>query len=295
MLPITKHRQNSTSSDDFKYSIIIPTWNNLSFLKNTLKSIRKNSKFKHQIIVHINEGTDGTLEWIKSQNNIDYTYSRNNVGICYPLNIARQLIKTDYIVYINDDMYVAPDWDFYFDEEIKNRPDHYFFLSGTLIEANSNNPVVIKKDFGQNLSDFDESNFLRNHQSIEFNDWSGATWPINIVHKDLWDLVGGYSPEYTPGFYSDPDFSKKLWDLGVRYFKGISKARVYHFPSRSTKRLKSPNKGRVTFLLKWGMTSGHFFKHYLKMGEPFKGPLNDNNNRLSFLHKVKSIIEIIKS
>ena len=41
------------------FSIIIPTFNNLEYLKLCLKSILKNSKFDHEIIVHINEGNDG--------------------------------------------------------------------------------------------------------------------------------------------------------------------------------------------------------------------------------------------
>ncbi len=29
------------------------------------------------------------------------------------------------------------------------------------------------------------------------------------------------SEEFSPGMYSDPDLSMKLWQEGVRYFKGI--------------------------------------------------------------------------
>ena len=55
------------------FSIIIPTFNNLNYLRLCLDSIKKNSKFNHEIIVHINDGSDGTLEYIKS-NKINYTY-----------------------------------------------------------------------------------------------------------------------------------------------------------------------------------------------------------------------------
>jgi glycosyltransferase involved in cell wall biosynthesis len=281
------------NNKEYKYSIIIPTWNNLSYLKNTIKSILNNSKFKHQIIVHINEGVDGTLEWIKQQPYIDYTYSEKNIGVCYALNIARPLMKTDYLVYVNDDMYLAPNWDFYFDNEIKNIPSKYFFLSGTLMEPESTNNAVIVKDFGKDLESFDEDTFNNECQNESIKDWNGATWPINIVHKDIWDMVGGYSVEYSPGFYSDPDFSKKLWDLGVRYFKGMSKVRVYHFPSQSTKRVKKKNKGRVTFLLKWGITANYFYNNFLKMGTPFVGELPDFNKK-SIINKIKFIIEAVK-
>ena len=286
--------QHTNNNSDLKFSIVIPTWNNLAFLKHVIQSIHKNSRYQHQIIVHINEGTDGTLDWVKSQTNLDYTHSEDNIGICYPLNIARQLLKTDYLVYMNDDMYVCPDWDFYFDEEIKSLSHNQFFLSGTLIEAQSSNVSAIQKDFGRNIESFKEDELLKAYKNFNNKDWNGATWPINIVHKDIWDLIGGYSVEYTPGFYSDPDFSKKLWDLGVRHFKGMSKSLVYHFPSQSTKRIKRPNKGRVTFLLKWGMTASFFFKHYLKMGSDFEGPLPEINKESRILHKIKSVIEIIK-
>ena len=35
------------------FSIIIPTFNNLDYLRLCLMSIRKNSKYNHEIIIHI--------------------------------------------------------------------------------------------------------------------------------------------------------------------------------------------------------------------------------------------------
>ena len=49
-------------------SIVIPTYNNLDYLKLCLKSLEKNSYFKHEIIIHINDGSDGTLNFIKANN-----------------------------------------------------------------------------------------------------------------------------------------------------------------------------------------------------------------------------------
>ena len=40
----------------------------INYLKICIESLRKNSNFDHQIIVHVNQGTDGTLEYIKSIN-----------------------------------------------------------------------------------------------------------------------------------------------------------------------------------------------------------------------------------
>jgi hypothetical protein len=102
------------------------------------------------------------------------------------------------------------------------------------------------------------------------------------VHKDIWDLVGGYSVEFSPGMYSDPDFSMKLWNIGVRLFKGIEKSRVYHFGSISVKRVKK-NNGYYTFINKWGITSSTFSKYFLQRGERFEGLLE----KLSIPFKIK--------
>ena len=92
-------------------SLLIPSWNNLEYLRLCVDSVRRHSALPIQIIVHVNDGRDGTLEWVKTQPDVDFTYSVENVGVCYALNHARSLAKGEYIVYINDDMYVCPGWD----------------------------------------------------------------------------------------------------------------------------------------------------------------------------------------
>jgi hypothetical protein len=76
--------------------------------------------------------------------------------------------------------------------------------------------------------------------------------------------------------YSDPDFSMKLWQKGVRMFKGLGQSRVYHFGSISVKRVKQ-NRGYYQFIRKWGMTSSTLSKYYLRRGERFDGPLVEQN------------------
>ena len=93
------------------FSILIPTWNNLSYLKLCVESLRKNSDRQHQLIVMVNEGADGTLDWVKGESDIEFTASPVNIGICYGLNACRPLVKQDYVVYANDDMYFLPHWD----------------------------------------------------------------------------------------------------------------------------------------------------------------------------------------
>lgn len=260
--------------EERKFSILIPTWNNLSFLKLCIESIRKNSSYKHQVIVHINEGKDGSLEWIKEQSDIDYSYSKENIGVCYALNSCRTLVNTNYIVYLNDDMYVCPGWDKALLDEVTILNTDLFFISSTAIEPNPHSNCAIKQDYGISPETFNEEKLLKEYDSLPMYDWQGATWPPNIVHTRVWDLVGGYSIEFTPGMYSDPDFSMKLWKAGVRIFKGVGKSRVYHFGSVSTKKVKR-NKGYYMFVSKWAITHNTFSKLILHKGEKYQGPLSE--------------------
>ena len=128
--------KKSFENKDDLFSILIPSWNNLEYLKLCIASIRKNSFYKHQIIVHVNEGLDGTLDWIRQQGDICYSASKENIGVCYALNTSASLAFTDYILYLNDDMYVCPNWDKYLYDEIKRIGHKNFFVSGTGREQN---------------------------------------------------------------------------------------------------------------------------------------------------------------
>lgn len=254
------------------FSILIPSWNNLGFLKLCVASIEKNSAYKHEILIHVNDGSDGTLEWVR-QKGYKHTHSEENIGVCYALNGLRPLATTDYIMFMNDDMYVCPGWDTALVEEIKRIGHKMFFLSSTLIQPRPFfcKSVIAPANYGETVENFDEERLLREYATLPHGDWLGATWPPNVVHKDLWDLVGGYSIEFSPGMYSDPDFSAKLWMAGVRLFKGVDRSRVYHFEARSTHRIVK-NDGSLQFLRKWGITSGSFIRDILHRGEPFDAP-----------------------
>jgi len=261
------------SNKEAQFSILIPTWNNLPYLKLCVESIRKHSTFSHEIILHINDGSDGSLEWARSQE-ITHSYSAQNVGVCHALNAAASLATTDYIAFCNDDMYVLPAWDKPLINEIRGLNHNQFFLSATMIEPRSsnNNCVLSPHDYGQTVDTFREEDLLNDEPLLHRQDWNGSTWPPNVVHRSVWEAVGGYSIEFSPGIGSDPDFSMKIWNLGVRHFKGLGESKVYHFQTKSTEKVKK-NPGSKQFLEKWGITQGTFSRYYLRRGKPWKGPL----------------------
>ena len=253
------------------FSILIPTWNNLALLQLCVRSIRQNSGHDHQIIVHVNDGSDGTLEWVRAQQ-LDHTCSPQNVGICLAVNEAAMLARHDYILYLNDDMYCCPGWDAALIEKMKGLGTDLFMLSGTMIEPrDTGNPCVIVQDYGRDPADFAEERLLADLPQYRKADWYGATWPPTLVHKKWWFKVGGYSSEFSPGMSSDNDFSMKLWHAGCRIFIGVGNSLVYHFQCKSTGKVKK-NDGGKQFLHKWGIRQSVFDHYFLRRGTIAQSP-----------------------
>tara|TARA_Y100000768_G_scaffold233610_1_gene176550 strand:- start:7 stop:849 length:843 start_codon:yes stop_codon:yes gene_type:complete len=261
------------------FSIVIPTFNNINYLKLCLSSLDKNSKLNHEIIIHVNDGSDGTLDFI-NKSKYKFTHSHENIGLCKAMNQAAKLSTKKYLVYAHDDMYFCPGWDLEFDREIKNHSENKdFFLSGTMIQPFES---FIYLDCGKNIDEFNEEKLLKNFNKINFNDFQGSTWAPSLIPLKTWNKVGGLSEEYGPGLGSDPDLNMKLWKIGVRLFKGLGNSRVYHFSSISLRK-KVWNDGHKIFLLKWALSIKFFKKYYLRSDEFFNGELKNPKLSLGFI------------
>ena len=114
----------------------------------------------------------------------------------------------------------------------------------------------------------------------------------------MWDLVGGYSIEFSPGMGSDPDLTAKLWMAGVRHFKGLANSRVYHFETKSTERIVQ-NDARMQFMLKWGVANSVLREQMTHLGEPWESCRQDIgtskvSSRKRLRYRLKVILELLK-
>ncbi len=267
------------------FSIIIPTLNNLEYLRLCIKSLRNNSSYSHQIIPHVNIGEDGTANFLEKEN-IEYTFTKYNAGICEGMNMASKKAKNDFILYAHDDFYFCPKWDLTLKNEIDKIGHKKFYLSGIMM---NNGPL--KFDCGNSLENFNESKLLDNYQSINHYDFQGSTWAPHLIHKTLWNKIGGFSEEYYPGTGSDPDLNMKLWKEGVRIFKGVNNCKVYHFGSIVTRNYKNHpriktetgSKGAKIFILKWGISINFFKRFYLRSDTKYTGELNNPKMGIAYL------------
>ena len=272
-------------------SILIPTLNNLEYLKICINSIQKNSKFNHQIIVHVNIGNDGTLKYVKEKK-ITHTFTEYNSGICKGLNLASKKSIHDYILYSHDDFYFCPDWDTTMLNEINKLKHNKFYFSGSMIATDGNYSL----NCGTDYKSFNEIKLLNDYKKKKFRDFQGSTWAPHIIHKEYWDKVNGLSEEFFPGSGSDPDLNMKLWKEGVRVFKGLGNSKVYHFDIKTMRKEKNyiGSKGSKLFLMKWKISIKFFKKYYLRSMENYNGELKEPTKNLKyFFSLIKCKIQYI--
>ena len=218
-------------------SIIIPTYNNKDYLKLCINSLKKNSYYDNEILVHVNEGNDGTVEYLKEKK-IYFTFSKTNIGLCSGCNLISKNSNFDYILYSHDDMYFLPDWDLVLMNKVRELKTDKFYLSSIMINGDPKLTGHLNLNAGDKIENFNENFLLDNYENLNHDDFQGSTWAPHLIHKKLWNKVGGFSEEFSPGAGSDPDLNMKLWNQGVRIFQCLGKSKVYHFGSVTIRKKK---------------------------------------------------------
>ena len=95
-----------------KVNVVVVTYNRLDLLKQALEKLCKQTYPINHIIIVDNNSTDGTKEWLKTQNNSLYkvTYLEKNIGgaggFYYGIKAAYE-DKCDYIWIMDDDTFVT--------------------------------------------------------------------------------------------------------------------------------------------------------------------------------------------
>ena len=270
-------------------SIIIPSFNNLNYLKLCINSLIKNSYYQNEILVHVNEGSDGTIEYL-IKNKIIHTHSQNNIGLCKACNLISKKSNFDYILYSHDDMYFLPKWDQVLIDRVKELGNNNFYLSSIMINGDPKLNGHLNFYAGEISDNFNENLLLDNYEKLVHSDFQGSTWAPHLIHRDIWDKVGGFSEEFSPGAGSDPDLNMKLWNEGIRHFQCLGKSKVYHFGS-ITIRKKNANlfkknqgsKANKIFLLNWGVSIKTFKKFYLKTNSIHNDKLTNPKKNLEYL------------
>lgn len=237
----------------------ISTYNNLPYLKLAVESVRKNSYFKNApFIIHAENCTDGTNLWLESNKdryNLEILIEPDNEtvrGIGGGMNVCADHVRTDYIMFLHSDFYVAANWDLEALKVCEKYPNKKLWVSSHRIEPNIfNNPssrpgtLLVPPDyFGAYHNNFDKhlfedwaADFLSMNPDIEIPKGEGVS---GLIKKDDWDAIGGNDPIFAPASYDDMDLFLRMLIEGYEFIL-TSNSLVWHFGARGSHRLEENN------------------------------------------------------
>ena len=263
-----------------KITFVLPSRNNLEFLKLAYASIR-NLETKHEVLVLDDASIDGTQEWIKSLNDEDLITYHNpgpeRIGIVGMFDKGIEMARTEIIFAFHADMVACKD----LDKNILKHLKPGVVVSATRVEPPLHPPGVekITVDFGVEADQFNfdkwytESELLKQDKTTE-----GIFAPWCMYKSDFL----GHDELFAPQSKEDSDLFNRFVLNGYQVIQSWD-ALVYHFTSRgsrfnkhaggaagknSEEWLHTTNKNARNFIRKWG----HFVKHdaYMKPIIPHK-------------------------
>lgn len=300
--------------ENHRITTCISTNNNLEYLKLAIKSIRQNAFYKDMpIIVHAENCTDGTSEWLETQNEfkeIEYYIDINNhpKGIGGGMNFCVDKVKTEFVNIIHSDMWVAPHQDLELLKLYDNlKPGTRLIASSFRIQPKifPNDPdyrpgtvFVPVDEFGEYHNNFDSDYFDKWADEFSLNNdiivrkGGGAGF---FCKTEDFIYIGGNDPIFSPASWEDMDLFIRMQNEGYK-FKMTSKSVVYHFSARgshfkddnlnikSERQIKAEQINMQKFIKKYGRLPEHDSETFVKP-LPLKNSIMNFDDNLKFFKK----------
>ena len=281
-----------------KISIILPSRDNIDYLKWCYKSIRQNMNPNHQICFADDASTDGTWDWLvkiqKSDKNITIFRNSNKkrMGLTRLYDkLIREYAIHDYLFVMHADMWVSLDLDkallSVMDKSKKT------VVCATRIEPplHPAGPEKIIQNCGMEPESFNEDMFtaeVHNTKAKEISPTEGVFAPWLIRRTDL-EGVGGHDVLFVPQSKEDSDLFNRLQLNGIK-FAQIWDGFVYHLTSRGSR--FNPNLTTVgTDSEEWKTTSNRNMKNFIRkwghmvMHDTMMKPIIPNKYDIGFVIK----------
>ena len=224
-------------------SFIIPSRNNLKYLKQAYESIRKNQSVEHEICIADDFSDDGTMEqvlvWMKRDKNIKFHRNQGPERLGHTIlydTLVNEYATHDVVMIFHADMYLCPHADEMIDKYLE--PGKVVSLTRIEPPLHPEGPEKIIEDFGIEPEEFNEKKLLRFVEEFRKGEngrdiTNGIFAPWAIFKKDF-QKIGGHDPLYAPQSKEDSDIFNRFKLQGYEFIQ-TWRGFVYHMTSRGSR------------------------------------------------------------
>jgi len=280
---ITEPALKSSAPIKCNISVAIPNWNGELVLPQCLASLRRAVNTAGlgsavDIVIADDQSTDRSLEVVRRDfPKVRLIEMEQRSGFGITANTAVTYCANDYVLLLNNDVYVEDDFFLHWDKHFKD-PSMFAVASWML---RWDRKTV---DSGRRVGVWDKG--LIRHWVVQDRGQVApslyACGGASVYDKHKFLTIGGFDPLYLPMYTEDFDLSYVAWKRGWRVMYE-PRCVVYHHNSYSSsrafsRRYKTLNDTKNHFLFVWkNITDLVLFRHHLAwlplrvVGAPFYG------------------------
>ncbi len=210
-------------------SIVIPTLNGLEYTKSCIDSIRRCTLHPYELIMVDNGSSDGTVDFLKAQNDVKLIVNEENKGYPSGCNQGIEASAAPYVLLMNNDVVVTEWW--------LHRMFTGFFTHSEvgLVGPRSGDSagyqqVVPGYETLEGLEEFAAK--LRLKAVRQFREVDFLSGFCLLIDRRVIDKIGLLDERFGVGNYEDQDFCRRANAAG---FKALvaNEVFVHHFGSRA--------------------------------------------------------------
>ncbi len=247
-------------------SIVIPVYNQFGYTYNCLKSIHAHTEdVTYEVIIADDCSTDNTKYLEEVFPGVQVLHNEENLKFLLNCNHAAQYAKGKYILFLNNDTQVQPNWLKPMVDLMEQNAEagmvgsKLVYSDGSLQEAGG---ILWKDGSAWNYG------HLQNPDAPEFSYVKEADYISGasiMIRASLWKEIGGFDTAFAPAYYEDTDLAFEVRKHGYKVLFQ-PKSVVVHFEGKSngtdtSTGLKSYQViNQKKFFQKWKdvLGSGHF-------------------------------------
>lgn len=237
-----------------RVSIIIPACNQWELTSTCLCSVLEttDSDVPFEVILVDDASSDDTVRAAETFPGLHVVRLNENLGYISACNAGSAAARGNYIVLLNNDTVVCPDWLTSLTSVLDRRPDVAVAGAKLLFEDGrvQDGGGILWSDGSADRYGQDQP-FHAEHLSYlrEVDYICGACL---MVRKDFWDKIGGYDTRYGRGYYEDADLAMTVRSEGMCALLVPSALVVHHeHASMGDYAAEAIARNKVLFLKKW--------------------------------------------